>query len=49
MAKHFDVTITGTTLAAERKQAQIAEEAGSTGSTSSAPRSPQPSSGRRKP
>jgi hypothetical protein len=22
MAKHFDVTITGTTLAAERKQAQ---------------------------
>jgi hypothetical protein len=46
MAKHFDVTITDHSLTAERNQARIGERPGSTGSTSSAPRSPQPSSTR---
>ena len=38
MAKHLQITITDTSLTYERKQAQIDDEAGSTGSTLSAPR-----------
>jgi len=42
--KHFDVTITDDSLTTARRQAQIDAEATLTGSTSSAPPSPQASS-----
>ena len=44
MARHFDVAITDTSLTITRKQARIGAEAGSTGSTSSAPPSRKPTS-----